>query len=98
MICGEDAPAALGQETRYKQVFEEHNAAVLSYFKDRPGDLLVMDLEGGDGWTKLCPFVGAPVPGKSFERANSARARRGLVSRIARRIRRLGLPVGSIVR
>lgn len=28
-----------------------------------PSDrLLVMDIAGGDGWEKLCPFIGRPVP------------------------------------
>lgn len=33
-----------------------------------PGDLLIMDICGGDGWDKLCPFLSLPVPGESFPR------------------------------
>jgi len=40
-----------------------HEEMVLEYFKDRPHDLLVMNIcDHGDGWEKLCPFLGQPIP------------------------------------
>ena len=64
-----------GNEAIYLRRYEEHNHEVLEYFKDRPQDLLVMTLEDGDGWEKLCPFLGAmPIP-KPFPRANTAQER-----------------------
>jgi hypothetical protein len=45
---------------------DAHHAAVSGYFADRPDDLLVMDVVGGDGWDVLCPFLGRPVPGEPF--------------------------------
>jgi hypothetical protein len=61
-----------GHEDIYLKRFEEHNTKVQCYFKDRPGDLLVMNLANGDGWDKLCPFLGVDVPDIAFPHANKA--------------------------
>jgi hypothetical protein len=50
--------------------FERHNAEVKKYFSDRPGDLLVVNWEEGDGWDQVCSFLGEPVPKKPFPHAN----------------------------
>ncbi len=41
--------------------YREHNQGVIDYFKDRPDDLLVLNLADGDGWEKLCPFLGKDI-------------------------------------
>ncbi len=51
---------------QYLRVYEEHNASVRQYFAGRPRKLLVMCLEDGDGWDKLCPFLGVDVPDAPF--------------------------------
>ena len=33
--------------------------------------LLVMDIIAGDGWDKLCPFLGKPVPEAAFPHRNA---------------------------
>ena len=38
--------------------FKDHNQSVIDYFKDTPEKLLIMDIFNGDGWDKLCPFLG----------------------------------------
>lgn len=38
--------------------YEMHNARVVNYFKDRPGDLLLLNLKHADAFEKLCQFVG----------------------------------------
>ena len=48
--------------------FRQHNAEVVEYFKDRPGDLLVMDLDNGAGWPELCGFVLRPIPDMPYPR------------------------------
>lgn len=58
-----DAPTFL---ERYRR----HNAEVLNYFKDRPGDLLVLDMDAGNQWEKLCSFFGVQVPDGPYPRAN----------------------------
>jgi hypothetical protein len=37
--------------------YRRHNREVLEYFKDRPQDLLVMDMNKGAGWWELCGFL-----------------------------------------
>jgi len=46
-----------------------YNREVEAYFKGT-GQLLVMDIEQGDGWDKLCEFLGMPVPEREFPHAN----------------------------
>jgi hypothetical protein len=51
-----------------------HYKNVLEYFKNRPDDLLIIDICAGQGWEKLCPFLDKPLPQYPFpeiqERAN----------------------------
>ena len=55
---------------RYRYVVETHQRNVLWYFQDRPSDLLMFDLCGGDGWEKLCSFLGKPIPDQPFPRVS----------------------------
>jgi uncharacterized damage-inducible protein DinB len=66
---------AEGNEDVYIRRYEDHNREVQEYFKDRPDDLLVMDITHGDGWEKLCPFLGQPIPPFDFPAQNAADAR-----------------------
>ena len=50
--------------------YRAHVAAIKEYFRDRPDDLLVMNIAYGDGWEKLCPFLGIPVPDFPFPSRN----------------------------
>jgi hypothetical protein len=59
-----------GNEAVYLERFERHNREVLAHFKDRPDDLLVMDIGQGDGWEKLCPFLGNEIPDTPFPHSN----------------------------
>ena len=47
------------QRTEYLAELERH-------FNRRPGDLLCIDIPAGEGWEKLCPFLGLPVPDVPF--------------------------------
>lgn len=54
-------------EELMKKKFNDHNEWVKSFV---PADrLLVMEL--GDGWEKLCPFLGKPIPDEPYPRVNS---------------------------
>jgi hypothetical protein len=46
--------------------FERHHQDVKRYFRGRSDDLLEMNIISGDGWDKLCPFLGAPLPSVPF--------------------------------
>lgn len=57
-------------EPRYRYMQETHDRNVRWYFRDRPHDLLELDICAGDGWEKLCRFLGRPVPDMPFPREN----------------------------
>jgi hypothetical protein len=44
----------------------EHEREVEAFFADAPQRLLVLDICAGEGWEKLCPFLGRPVPRQPF--------------------------------
>jgi hypothetical protein len=73
-IYGAAHPA--GNEEVYLKRYNRHNAEVLEYFGQRSQDLLVMNFAAGDGWAKLCAFIGKDIPSEKFPHANKARARR----------------------
>lgn len=53
--------------------YRHHNRDVLQYFKDRPDDLLVMnmsELADWQAWGKLCGFLGKPVPNTPYPHGN----------------------------
>jgi hypothetical protein len=55
---------------KYRNNFENRARA---YFKDRPKDLLWLDIPSGQGWEKLCPFLGLPVRYDPFPWKNRVR-------------------------
>jgi len=67
----------------FAQAYDRHESRVLSYFMERPDDLLVLDIcGGGAGWEVLCPFLGMPVPNISFPNANRIDALEGILLRL----------------
>ena len=54
--------------------YNRHVDGVLDYFADRPMSLLVMDICGGDGWDKICPFLGCADPFSPFPHTNDITA------------------------
>ena len=85
-IYGPGDPA--GNEDVYRNRYEQHNRDVLEHFKDRPDDLIVFRLADGDGWEKICSFLGVPVPEQAVPHAN-AKAARSVLRILRRRVRRL---------
>jgi hypothetical protein len=47
-------------------IYNLYTQGVIRYFLSRPQDLLVIDICGGDGWEKLCPFLGCAVVEQPF--------------------------------
>ena len=47
-----------------------HHADVRRYFAKRPDDLLEMRIVQGEGWKKLCPHLGLPIPSVAFPHSN----------------------------
>jgi hypothetical protein len=59
-------------EEAFRAAAERYEAGVREHFEGR-SSLLVMDLEAGDGWEKLCAFLELPVPECPFPHVNRQR-------------------------
>lgn len=46
--------------------YRNHNQEVQRHFRDRPNDLLVLNVAEPDAYDRLCDFLGYPRPGKPF--------------------------------
>jgi hypothetical protein len=91
-IYGDGLGDPRGNEAAYTARYERHNREVLAHFAGRPEALLVLRVTEGEGWEKLCPFLGAAVPGEPFPHANAAEDRgllRAGAARLGRRGRRV---------
>jgi hypothetical protein len=67
---------------RFRDVYDLHVRNVLEYFRERPEDLLVLNICGGEGWPELCRFLEQPEPMQAFPhkgRRLSARKRRAQI-------------------
>lgn len=53
--------------------YRRHNFEVLEYFKARPHDLLVLDMDAGGRWNELCAFLRQPIPRVAYPTANRSR-------------------------
>lgn len=56
----------------FLETYRTYNRQVSEYFADRPDDYLVIDLTRGEGWEKLCPFLGKPTPDVPLPHLNKA--------------------------
>jgi len=55
---------------RMSYVYDLHYKNVIEYFRGRPESLLMLNIVGGEGWEKLCPFLNMPMPGVPFPDVN----------------------------
>ena len=55
---------------RFRFVYETHLRNVMDYFDERKDDLLVINICDGEGWQKLCDYLGVPIPAFPFPHAN----------------------------
>lgn len=70
-IYGFDPVSATDQQLIDR--YDQHNLNVMNHFYGRPKDFLIVDWERGDGWNKLCTFLGKPVPSKPFPHSNKGK-------------------------
>jgi hypothetical protein len=61
-----------GHKEEYVRFYQEHNQAVEAYFRGRPGKLLTVCWETGDGWEPLATFLGKQVPSAPFPHVNQS--------------------------
>jgi hypothetical protein len=57
--------------TAFSLAYDRHVADVRQYLRDRPDDLLELDVCGGEGWERLCPFLGLEQPDVPFPWRNT---------------------------
>lgn len=89
LVYGREHERPQDSRAHWVRTYEAHNAAVRTHFAGRPEIFLEMDLTRGDGWARLCNFLGEPVPAMPFPRRNT-RARRASASyRVKRWLMRL---------
>ena len=62
-------------EQLFKNGYERFIKSVLDYFRNRPHDLLILNIIAGDGWEELCPFLDKPTPDIAFPKANVTQIR-----------------------
>ena len=68
---------------RMAAAYDAHHREVRAYFEGRPDDLLVLDVTRGEGYDRLCPFLGVGAPDEPFPvegRSVDADARRARVA------------------
>lgn len=68
-----DPSASEAAAQAWLTAYRKHNQSIREYFAAQPGRLLVTNVMEGDGWEKLCPFLGVPSPPKPFPHANKSR-------------------------
>lgn len=54
----------------FKARYTDHNAGVRKFFASHPERLLEICWECGDSWSKLCDFLGEPIPDDEFPHSN----------------------------
>jgi len=57
-------------ERIFRSIHKRHNRFVKEYFKERPRKLLVLNVCAGEGYEKLCPFLGLPILDETFPHKN----------------------------
>lgn len=54
------------EKKKLVDVYEKHNQNVVDYFKNRPYDLLIINLSDKDAYLKFCNFIGVEAQKTSF--------------------------------
>ncbi|MDO8206576.1 MAG: sulfotransferase [Gallionella sp.] len=57
----------------YSQYYEDHNNQVKEYFKERPDDLLILNVEEPDAMERLVKFLGYPYTGQKMPHLNTSK-------------------------
>jgi tetratricopeptide (TPR) repeat protein len=64
---------SLYDRTIYIAHYENHNRQVVDHFKDRPGDLLVLNVAEAKAMSALCAFLGVEHDGRPMPHRNKTR-------------------------
>lgn len=58
-------------DAAFSAKFRKHEAEVMEYFKDKPGKLLVINIDKGAGWKEICDFLNVPIPKERFPHSHT---------------------------
>lgn len=61
---------------KLKEAFINHLREVQQYFTDRPNDICTINICAGEGWDKLCDFLGKPKPNIPFPQKDITKYKR----------------------
>jgi hypothetical protein len=61
-----------GNKDKIIEHYNTYNRTVMDFFSRTPADFVVLDLPAGDGWKKLCGFLGKDIPFHPFPHLNKA--------------------------
>jgi 3'-phosphoadenosine 5'-phosphosulfate (PAPS) 3'-phosphatase len=81
---------AVFDEEHFSAGYDRFISSVEAYFKDSPEDLLILNVSAGEGWEKLCPFLGKPIPDVPFPKANVTNIRWMNIDNVAKQVRKAG--------
>lgn len=56
----------------FLSAYRKHNAEVIEYFKDRPNDLLIMNMNKKNEWKELCNFLDVKIPLEDYPVKNKS--------------------------
>jgi len=71
-------------EAVFIERYRRYNEEVMTYFSDRPEDFMVIDLTAGQGYERVCPFLGLAIPEFPFPHTNQSE---GLYRSLARKLK-----------
>ena len=60
-------------EDVFRQAYIKHRIEVTEHFKGRDDKLLILNICVGEGWEKLCPFLGKEIPKWPFPHKHNRR-------------------------
>ena len=81
---------------KYANGYNRFVNGVLDYFKNRPQDLLVIDICGGQKWKELCAFLDKPVPDIPFPLTNVSAIQRMDIQNIVSIAKQAGQAINNI--
>ncbi|MEL0601840.1 MAG: sulfotransferase [Planktothrix rubescens PR222] len=81
-------------EDVFSKTYDQHIESIKEYFKQREGDLLILDICGGEGWGQLCAFLGKEIPKQPFPKIHVSKNKSSVVAQAV--IKQEPHPVGEI--
>lgn len=65
----------VGYKSSHIETYTRHNQEVREYFRNRPNKMVEICWEEGDGWDKLCSFLGLEAPEGEIPHRNKGKSR-----------------------